>query len=137
MSAQAKYAGQICNICYQNSSNYNCIQCSFVICKNCRLNIQQLKLDNACGQCRKIKPWIENDVDHYKILTIQKYIEAILKILLYFTIILLIFILSLTPIVLILVYIVGQLFEIIYNMLSYNLMLDINISLALIIPLVL
>lgn len=121
MSAQAKYAGQICNICYQNSSNYNCTRCSFVICKNCRLTIQQLKLDNACGQCRKIKPWIENDVDHYKIITIQKYIEALLKILLYFIITSLIFILSLAPIGIILIYIVGQLLEIIYNTLHFSL----------------
>lgn len=121
MSAQAKYAGQICNICYKNSSNYNCIQCSFVICKNCRLTIQQLKLDNTCGQCRKIKPWIENDVDLYKIITTQKYIEAILKILLYFIITSLVFILSLAPIGIILIYIVGQLLEIIYNTLHFSL----------------
>ena len=52
MSVQAKYAGQICNICYQNPSNYNCIRCSFVICENCKITMRQLKLDNVCGQCR-------------------------------------------------------------------------------------
>ena len=121
MSAQAKYAGQVCNICYQNSSNYNCVQCSFVICKNCRLTIRRLKLDNACGQCRKIKPWIENDVNYYKLLKNKEYIEAILKILLHFTITSLIFILSLAPIGIILLYVVRQMFEIIYNILHFGL----------------
>ena len=121
MLAKAKYAGQTCNICYQNSSNYNCIQCSFVICKNCKITIERLKLDYACGQCRKIKPWLEKDVNNCKVLKNKEYIETILKILLHFTITSLIFILSLAPTGIILIYIVRQLLEILYNTLHFGL----------------
>lgn len=60
MISNAKCSNQICNICYENMPNYHCNQCTFVICRTCKLAMDREDLNKQCSLCRKYEPWIES-----------------------------------------------------------------------------
>ena len=60
MISRSTCVNKVCNICYHESPNYHCSQCSFVLCKTCKLAMEQLNLDTNCSQCRKGNPWMKS-----------------------------------------------------------------------------